>query len=295
MPKITWTSTGDDDFYPDDDALGRNDPGKHYTLQFEQMKDIIQVREKWLLGVFGEKVDIWLRILPSDPTFQPCSCRLNERGQAVKDCFICYGTGALGGYQKLTIDNLAIIRMDTSRNHISPIDHDGKRLVSNREVEAWENSRVLTGYDVSAAKWLMRFPMAPRYKELTDHGKDEKETVSNCWFFSPIRLDESDFLVRENGYRYKFIDVSDSTWRGFITHTQFTAQVVHPSDVIYKVGVRGASVANFETDSDLLIQEQLAEEIPNILGDTSIGEGFFDTFDFNSLFSYKRKGRKRFR
>jgi hypothetical protein len=293
VPRVIWPN--DHDFYPDDDAMGRHDPGKHYGLQFEQLISVIQRREKWLLGVFAEKVDIWLKILPSDPNFRPCSCRNNHRGQSPGSCYICYGTGAIGGYQRLTLDNLATIRLDLARNHISPIDDDGKRLISNREVEAWDRDRALSGWDVDAGRWLMRFPMAPRYKELVERGKIEKEDVSNCWFFCPLKLDESDFFVRANGRRYKFIEVFDSTWRGLITHTQFTAQIVDEEDIIYSVGVKGSSVSTFESDPNLEIQEELAQEIPILTMDTSLGEEFLETFKFEELFSYKKRNYTRFR
>lgn len=293
MPRILWPY--DDNWFNKDKDFSEHDPGKHYDLQFEQLISIIQRREKWLLTTFGERVDIWLRILPSDPNFEPCSCRNNSRGQSPGNCYICYGTGAIGGYQKLTLDNLATVRLDQARNHISPIDHDGKRLISNREVEAWDRDRVLTGWDIDTGRWLMRFPMAPRYKELSERGKIEKESVDTCWFFSPVKLDESDFFIRQNGRRYKFVQVFDSTWRGHITHTQFQSQIVDPEDIIYSVGVKGSSLTSFETDSNLEIQEQLSHEVPIVSADTSLGSEFLETFDFATLFSYKKRSRKGFR
>jgi len=292
MPHIRWPY--DHDWYPDDEASDRNDSGHMYPLQFEQLTDIVQGREKWLLNVFSEPCDIWLRILPGDPNFTQCSCMDANRGQSKQDCFICYGTGAVGGYEKLTLDKLATIRLDLSRNHLSPMDDDGKLLVSNRELAQWDESRLMDSYDIGTGKWLVRFPMRERYQELAQHGRRERETVGNCWFYSPIRLDDRDFFVRANGRRYKFKDVSDSTWRGKTTHTSFTAEMVDYQDAIYSVGVKGASVSTLETDPSGQIQEQLAQEVP-ILPTSGTEDIFIQTFDFYKLFSNNRTRSSRFR
>ena len=290
MPHIRWPY-GHNLF--DDDQNQEYDPGHMYPMQFEQLTDIIQSREKWLLNVFSEPCDIWLRILPGDPNFIQCSCMDTNRSQSKQDCFICYGTGAVGGYEKLTLDKLASIRLDLSRNHISPIDDDGKLLISNRELASWDESRIMDAYDINTGKWLVRFPMRERHQELATHGRREREAVDNCWFYSPIKLDDRDFFVRTNGRRYKFKNVSDSTWRGKTTYTSFIAEMVDYQDAIYSVGIRGASVSTLETDPNAQIQEQLAQEVPILPTDGS-EDIFIQTFDFYKLFNGNSR-RSRFR
>lgn len=275
----------DHDWFPDDDASSRHDPGRHYMLQFEQLTDVMQRREKWLLGVFAESVDIWLRILPSDPNAVPCTSYNNDRGQSHQDCLLCYGTGMLGGYIRLTLDTLSVIRLDQARNCNSAIDGDMKRLISNREDSQWDESRYQSFYDINTGLWLVSFPQTPRNKELMDHGLRQREDFSSCWFFSPVRLDDRDFFIRNNGIRYKFKDIADSTWRGKVTHTQFSAVAIDFDDIIYKVGIEGASVTGFELSDSPIIQEQIAQEHPIFSLDTSTENDLIFSFDFSSMFS----------